>query len=199
MEPVIPGEFIAYEEEFIPGFGTYSDNGNVYSSNIGDLDKDVHKREVRVKVKTRIPLFYKRGMTAYGTIAQVSDNFAIVDILPRRVGQFYYIPRPVTHVIPISEVKRGFVKNMREEFRVGDMVKVKIISIEQFTVTLTTRASDLGVVKAFCVQCRHPLTLKKGVLVCENCGNVERRKISIEYGKVGGIIYEAESSGRKGK
>ncbi len=197
MEPVLPGEFVAYEEEFMPGFGTYSEEGDIYSSNIGKLEKDVKKREVRVKVNTRIPLFFKRGMTVYGRIAQMTDNIAIVDIIPARVGQFYYIPRSVTHVLPVSEVKRGYVKTLKDEFRVGDIIKAKILSIDQYSVTLTTRAMDLGVVKAFCTRCRHELVKDKNVLKCPNCGNVEHRKISVEYGNVGGIMYEAEGSRRK--
>ncbi len=196
---VLPGDFVANEEEFMPGFGTYAEEGIVYSSNIGDLEKDMKKREVRIKVKTRIPLFFKRGSVVYGVVAKVSENIAIVDISPARVGQFYYIPRPVTHVLPISEVRRGFVRDMRDEFRTGDVIKAKILAVEKHSVTLTTRASDLGVVKAFCTQCRHPLVLEKGKLVCKNCGNVERRKISVEYGKVGGIMYEAEGFRREGQ
>ncbi len=199
MEPVVPGEFVAHEEEFMPGFGTYSQDGDVYTSNIGDLEKDVKKREVRVKVKTRIPLFFKRGMTIYGRIAQMTDNIAIVDVLPAKVGQFYYIPRPVTHVLPISEVKRGYVKTMRDEFKVGDIIKAKIIGVDSYTVTLSTRALDLGVVKAFCSSCRSPLVMEKGALKCPVCGSVERRKVSVEYGKVGGMMYEVEGSRREGE
>lgn len=194
MEPVVPGEFVGYEEEFMPGFGTYSENGDVYSSNIGELEKDVKKREVKVKVKTRIPMFFKRGMSVYGRIAQMTDNIAVVDIIPMVVGQFYYVPRPVTHILPISEVKRGYTRSMRDEFRIGDIIKAKILSMDQHTVTLTTKAMDLGVVKAFCTQCRHPLVKDKNALKCPNCGNIEHRKVSVDYGKIGGILYETEGS-----
>ncbi len=182
-EPAVPGEFLATEEEFVPGFGTYLDEGNVYSSNIGNVEKDIKKREVRIRVLTRIPLPMKRGAVAYGRVAQVSDNVAIIDISPMKKGQFVYLPRGLTHVLPVSEVKRGFVKSMKDEFKVGDIVKVKIIEIRPTGVVLTTRSSELGVVKAFCTQCRHPMILKKGKLICPNCGNEERRKLSIEYGK----------------
>ncbi len=196
---VLPGEFIANEEEFMPGFGVYSDEGVLFSSNIGELEMDTKRREAKVKVSTRVPMFFKRGSVVYGRVARISDNTAIIDVVPMKTGQFDFIPRPVTHILPISEVRRGYVKTMRDEFRLGDFVKAKILAIERHTVTLTTRASDLGVVKAFCTQCRHPLVLEKGKLVCKNCGNVERRKVSVEYGKTGGIMYEAEGFRREEK
>ncbi len=182
-EPVVPGEFLTTEEEFVPGFGTFIDDGSVYSSNIGDVEKDTSKREIRIKVLTRIPILMKRGAVTYGRIAQVSDNVAIVDVIPIKKGQFVYLPRGTTHLLPVSEVKRGFVKTMKDEFKVGDIVKVKIIEMRPTGVILTTKSSELGVVEAFCTQCRHPMVLKKGKLICPNCGNEERRKLSIEYGK----------------
>ena len=195
---VVPGDLVGYEEEVIPEFGVYSDEGNLYSSNIGELEKDMKKREVKVKVLTRIPMFYKSGMTVYGRIAKLTDNVAIIDILPSKSGNFEYIPRPTTHILPVSEVKKGFVKTLRDEFKTGDIIKARILEFDKYRVTLGTKSSDLGVVKAFCSHCRHELVLDKGVLKCPSCGSVERRKISIEYGKVGGLLYEAEGSRRKG-
>ena len=148
-ETLFPGDFIANAEEFLPGEGTYVEDGKVFSSEVGVAKKDLEHRVVSVEPSNgKIALMQRRGLEAVGVVAKASDKAAFVDLLPTRDGGKRYIPIPASTVLRVSDIRSGFVKSLKDEFKVGDIVRVKIIDAEPNNVVVTTDGPNLGVIKA---------------------------------------------------
>lgn len=179
---ILPGEYVGTIEEYAPSFGVYSDRNKLFSSNIGELALDKKTHAAKVTCKTRIPKMQNIGVITLGAVADASENVALIDLLPFESKSFYFVPQEITAVLHISNIRRGYTKNMRDQVRIGDIIRVKIIELERCSVRLTTDGRDLGVVLAFCSNCRHRLEMSGRMLVCKNCGSRERRKTAYDYG-----------------
>lgn len=86
--------------------------------------------------------------------------------------------------IHISEIKEGFVEDITKEFKIGDVIRARVIANEKSPIQLSTKGPDLGVVYALCSRCRTPLIRRGDKLICPRCGNVETRKLSSLYRKL---------------
>ena len=177
---VLPGDFIATEEEFEPGRNTFEAEGEIRSDSIGTvLENNVRKTVSVQKTKDVVPA--KRGDIVYGRIAFMKEKSVRIDIVPspqdgkRLVLPFY------SASLPVRMVSRDYVEKLSDFFRVGDIVKAKIAAIHPDGVDVKTDESDLGVIKGFCVKCRKPLHRAGENLKCLACGSTEDRKISEDY------------------
>lgn len=179
---VLPGDYAGAIEEYMPTEGTFSADEGVYSSNIGDLQLDAKKHSASVKIKTRIPKLQGVGTITIGRVAEMSDAVAIVDLIITEASGVSLAPNGISAVLHVSNVRRDYVKDLRTEMKIGDIVRVKIIEVTPSTTKLTTDGRDLGVIKAFCTSCREPLRSAGPRLVCDRCGSVEQRKTAQDYG-----------------
>ena len=182
-DKLFPGDFIANEEEFLPGKGAFSDEGDVKAANYGVLDKDTKRRVARVDASTNVPKPMKEGLVVAGVVTQVRDKVAFVELIPFTEGNVRWIAPSDSAVLRVANVKRGYVETMMDEFAIGDIVRVKITHIEDNSVVLTTDAKDLGVIKAFCRKCRGPLENVEGELKCTACNWRDTRKLADDYGE----------------
>ena len=125
----------------------------------------------------------KEGVITLGSVADVSESVAIIDLLPVHSKNFDFVPTGVTAVLHISKVRPGFTKCLRDQVRIGDIVRVKIDESDPQTVRVTTMGRELGVCRAVCAKCRHELDLEGIRMKCPNCGNYETRKYAADYGE----------------
>jgi len=72
---------------------------------------------------------------------------------------------------------------MSDAFKVGDIVRAKIISTQNREFHLSTREYNLGVIQATCVFCGGSLIQQRNNLRCSQCSRIDRRKITVDYGK----------------
>ena len=179
---VLPGDYVGVSEEYLPGFGVYSEEDKLYSSNVGELDLDAKTHVAKVMVKTRIPKMQSPGIIVIGIVAGVMENVALIDLLPFKSKNFVFVPQGATAILHVSKVKRGYIEHLSSEIKTGDIVRVKIIEVSKHTVNLTTDEKNLGVIKAYCSICRHELKRSGRMLVCDNCKNKENRKMAYDYG-----------------
>jgi exosome complex component CSL4 len=177
-----PGEFIGTEEEYIPGKGTYVDKeGKIYSTLTGELHVD-SKRRATVIPFERIPEV-KVGKTVVGKVVEIFESVAFVDVeIIERNRKDRTIVMP--GVIPVSEIKVEYVKSIRDELRIGDIVKATVVRITPFRLELSLKGRGMGVIKGFCSICRHEMDVAGRNLKCQNCGHIETRRIAFPYGKV---------------
>ena len=183
---VVPGDDICIIEEFLPGIGTYEDNGIVKSAFIGEVSIDMNLRVISVKPKVRIPILPSRGTVVYGVVAVVKDEYAIIRIIAEANGHKYQ--NVFTGLLHITQASEGFVKNLYEVLRVGDLIKAKVLN-DNPPYNLTIKEKKLGIVLAFCGRCGSILDKSNNdILKCPKCGNTEKRKLSMDYGKVKGIL-----------
>ena len=72
---------------------------------------------------------------------------------------------------------------MSDVVKPGDIFRAKVISTKNKAYHLSTKDSGLGVLYAFCSRCSNVLEPKRYDMRCPNCGNIERRKFALDYGK----------------
>src|SRR5665647_2974403 len=178
---VLPGEIDGTTEEFKPGPGTVISAGDIYSTATGNVIIDRKVRIVSVKPNTLTPNILKVGDIVYGKITDVRESGAMVEVAGIEGKEDREIVNSRLGDIHVSNVRDSYVKRLSDEFRPSDIIRAKVIDTER--IRLTTAEDSLGVVKAYCSNCRGELELEGKKLKCPVCNMTETRKISTEYGK----------------
>lgn len=177
---VSPGEKLGVIEEYIPGKGTYVENGNIYSSITGELYRDLARREIHINPKTHQLLIPRQGDIVVGKVKNVQEKNLILDIL--QIGNTQ-LPNAFTGIMHISDVSSIYIKTTNDAFKVGDIVLAKVISTKNREFHLSTRSAKMGVIQAFCVECGNLLVRQKKHLRCARCNKLDKRKIAEDYGE----------------
>lgn len=184
-EVKIIGDYLGTIEEFVPGEGTYSDDGKIYASNIGMavLDQVNHT----AKIEAKMPCELKMGQVVFGDVLNIRKN--LVSVIARKI-QDMKGEIDVKVGIYVSNIANTYVERPEDMFGIGDIVKGRIIKMEANMVDITTKDDEFGVVKAFCKRCRYTLEKMEGTndkLSCPSCGHHEQRKLARDYGNVSEI------------
>ncbi len=177
---VVPGDRLGVIEEFNPGPGTYEQEGTIYSAATGQALMDLLNKQVSVYPKAHMINVPHVGSIIIGQVMEVHSKQAIIRIF--QVGD-----RPLTGVftglLHIGDVSQRYVESMYDVCKAGDIIRARVVSEKNRVIHLTTNEKDLGAVYAFCSRCGYSLDQKRFILRCPECGNSERRKTSIDYGK----------------
>lgn len=177
---VAPGDKLGVIEEFLPGQGTYVDDGVIYSQTTGHTLMDRLNKTISVYSKVRLPLVPKESSIVLGQIANVQEKSVDVRIL--KIDQ-RWIPRFFSGLLHVSNVSEGYVRAMFDAFKVGDIIRAKVISTANRASHLSTEDGRFGVVHALCPRCGHLLISGGGGLLrCPSCKGTERRKVASDYG-----------------
>ncbi len=180
----LPGDKVCEVEEYLPGRGVYADeDGGVYSKLVGEPRFNEAEKTVSVQFPRKSPGINVVGSIVYGRIFQLLQQVALVQLFPYRTARFRLIPPSPIGAIHISDIRKEFVEDIRNEFDVGDWVRAKIKRIvKRFYPQLTTVGRELGVIKAYCPHDRSPLVRRGADLVCPRCRRKFKRKIAQDYG-----------------
>lgn len=175
------GDYLGTIEEFVPGEGTYSDDGKIYASKMGEtvLDKENHSAKIIGKSMPEV----KIGQIVFGEVNGFRKNMVTVNV-SKIEGIEAQIE--VKTNIYVSNISDGYVDKVEELFGIGDIVKGKIIKMDRNMIDISTKG-DFGVVKAFCKRCRLSLIQSdkgEGKMECPSCGHKELRKTAKDYGNV---------------
>ena len=181
QELLFPGDFIASEEMFLPGEGTYAEDGKIKAAGFGFAVQDMKKREVHLESPVVTPVTYRRGDNVLGIVARARDNVAFVDIIPSKVGNHRLLPSDASAVLKVSDIRQGYVKSLTDELQTGDIVRARIIEASSHNIGLSTKGDNYGAIKAFCSRCRHPLNKQGDSLICPQCNWKDKRKIAKDY------------------
>jgi len=97
---------------------------------ISSVDKE--KAEEALKIVEGMTRNMQVGEIFEGTVKELLDFGALVEVLPGKVG-----------LLHVSEITDTFVENVDEWFKVGDVVKVKVISVgDEGKFSLSKRAAE---------------------------------------------------------
>lgn len=177
---VFPGDKLAVSEEFLPGKHTYDSSGVIRALAVGEVRKDPAAMEISVKpaVETEV---IKVDDWITGQAEVVQANSANVMI--------YFLNGKPTHKEFSGMLNlRGLTGGGRGQRRTtpvkpGDVVRCRVYSLLNGIIHLTIEEPDMGVVAALCGNCGKPLL--KGTSTrakCDECGNVEERKLARDFG-----------------
>jgi len=177
---VLPGERLGVIEEFIPDSGTYVKDGVIYSKLVGRALMDLLSKRVSVYPLISGATVPKVTSTVIGQVGNAQSDNVLVRIFKidskRLSGVF-------TGILHISDVQERYVDSMNDVCKPGDIIRAKVISDKNQIYHLSTNDKGLGAVYAFCSHCSNLLEPKRQEMQCPKCGNVERRKIALDYGK----------------
>jgi len=181
---VLPGDFIGTTEEFRAGAGTYERMGGIYASITGTVKVNTANRFVSVAPSIDTPPLLRQGVVVVGQVTGLRDTLALVTIAGAKGTTDREISNISPAVIHVSNIKKAYVRNISYEFGIFDIVKARIADIKNMR--LDTSEPEMGVMKALCSRCGTAMVLDNSKLKCPECGRVETRKISTDYGT--GII-----------
>ncbi len=177
---VLPGDLIGTSEEYSPRNGTYVDKGNIYATASGIVKVNAKDRSISVIPVTKTPPHIQVGDIVIGQVTDVKDSVALVEIAGIKGKGEREIVNADQAAIHVSNVKDAYVKELYYEFSPFDIVKARVIDLRNMR--LTTVDKELGVMKAYCGNCREVLKNDNGKLKCPKCERTETRKISVDYG-----------------
>lgn len=177
---VLPGDLIGTSEEFTPKSGTYVDKGNIYASTSGVVEINPKARSISVIPVTNTPPYLQGGDIVVGRVTDVKDSVVLVEIAGIKGKGEREIVNVEQAAIHVSNVKDAYVKELYYEFAPFDIVKAKVIDLKNMR--LSTVDKELGVMKAYCSNCRAVLKKDNNKLKCPKCERMETRKLSIDYG-----------------
>lgn len=179
---VLPGSFLAYEEEYMAGQNTFEDGqGKVYSTTIGHKELDQNNHEVNVKSISKTARSLEKGDIVRGIVAMVKDNVVLINVREAEGNGEKKSLRSGYASLVIFNIADEYVNSTRDMFRIGDIIKARVADVKPFGVELETKAPDLGVIKAYGIKTRQPLMLINGKLRDPSTGETEERKVSSEY------------------
>jgi exosome complex component CSL4 len=177
MKFVFPGDRVGYAEEFVPGEGVYEENGELFAAVAGKVV--VKDKVVSVESIKKLPDI-KKGDIVLGRVVDVRNSLALVE-LSRKYG----LDRDLMHTgiaaLHVSNVQNEYLKDLGSAVKYMDIIKARVI--DPGLLKLSTKEPGMGVVKALCSSCKSEMVREGDKLKCLKCGNVERRRISSDYGR----------------
>ena len=180
-EFLLPGDEICVIEEALPGEGTYEANGQIFASVTGAVFLDRRKRTVSIFPKVRKPLIPKKGDIVIGQAEKVNKHMVSVAV---RYLNGHPVEPTYSAIMHISQATKAYLDAMFDAIKEGDIVRGKIVDAHTIPIQITTTYNEFGVIYALCSRCGERLRyLHRGKLKCDNCENVESRKIAEDYGR----------------
>jgi len=177
MKFVMPGDRIGFVEEYVAGDGVYEENGEIFAAVAGKVI--IKDRTVSVEPVKRLPLIEK-GDVVLGRVVDVRNSMAFVE-LARKKGFDRSLMHTGIAALHVSNVQKEYLKDINEAIGYMDIIKARVVDAK--ALKLSTKEPEMGVLKSICSVCRHELVREGKVLKCPNCGNVEKRKMSTDYGR----------------
>lgn len=169
---ITPGETLATEEEYAAGKNTRVVRGKIISTALGKAEFDDANKEVRVIGKTIEEV--RDGDVVTGQIMLVKESSATVHLLSAENGK--KITSFSVAQLPIRNISNEYVTELKKIIKIGDIIRARVMSASELGIDLTTKEKGLGVVKAYCSNCRKEMNYLNGKLNCPECGSIEDRK-----------------------
>ena len=179
---VMPGEQLSTSEELLPGEGTFEEDGIIRAARVGKYVVNEKYKRAEVKAVTSTPVLLKRGDIVIAKVGSVRSTMVIAEVI-HVMGKNRSISGDTNATLRVSEIAQGYVKDPSTEFGIGDFIRAKVTQVKP-SIQLETKDRDLGAIKSLCTKCRHSLVKKGDILECENCGNKQKRRITMDYGNL---------------
>ena len=169
----IPGEKIAQIEEYLPGDNTYEDKDVIRATTIGNINLDSTERLASINRQKQI------------TVPKVGDIIiGVVEVnLPSMIAimiKFVNGKKVNSDLECICVTRHIRKKNIA---LAKDVVKAEIISHINGTIHASIDSQELGVLFTKCRKCFGTVVKMRDAVKCKDCGWIDDRKLSSEFGK----------------
>jgi len=166
-----PGEVITTQEEYDAGRNTFEENGNIRASIVGEAVFNDTNKKVSVNGKSKELL--RIGDIVYGVVSNTKESMISMDLIKTEGEKTLIVTRAQ---LPVRNISNNFVTDARTYFKIGDVVKARVVKSDELAVDVEVKGIGLGVVTAFCSNCRSKMDFSNEKMMCFNCGHVEERK-----------------------
>ena len=176
----LPGDRLAVSEEYLPGPHVYDDSGLLRALAVGTVETDQRKMEISVKPAARAGTL-KVGDYVTGQVEAAATSTAGIRI-------YYVNGKPSergftgTLMLRSREARRGIRGG--PPVKPGDVVRCRVHSLVNGIIHLSVDEADTGVLYASCGNCGRPMQRGGNKAKCDECGNVEDRKLASDFGQV---------------
>ena len=183
---LLPGDHIAYIEEFESGKDTYVSDGSVRSSALGFRNFNLKHRVVSVERKNKAS-FPKIGDEIIGYIEMLfSSMISIKIIYLNNLSVESGLSAIASTKIPNAGGTRHRGDRERRPkliYRIGDIVRGRAFSLMNNSVHATIDDKNLGVLYCLCYLCGGETVKLNNSIKCIDCGMVEEKKLTSDFGK----------------
>ena len=169
----LPGEKIAFSEEYLPGNNTYDDGESIRSSTIGNIEFNKEDRLASVH-DNRLISVPKVDDMIIGSVEATLGSMIAVSI------QYINNIKVNASVECICVTRHLRKKNVA---LVKDIVKLKIINHINGTIHASMDDRDFGVLFTKCRKCFGQVIQTRDAVKCKDCGWIDDRKLSSDFGK----------------
>ncbi|HIH10454.1 MAG TPA: exosome complex RNA-binding protein Csl4 [Candidatus Diapherotrites archaeon] len=180
-EVVFPGTVLGIEEEFVAGLHAYESDGKVLSDSVGFKELNAAAHEANVARAARQVKILDRGCTVTGIVTLVKQHAVLVELKSAEKDGERRTVHDRNASLAVFNIASSYVNSTEEMYRIGDIIRARVIDVTPYGVELETKSPELGVIKAFGIRTRKPLHLIDGRLRDPTSGDTEERKISSEY------------------
>lgn len=180
-EMVFPGDELGVAEQFMPGPGTYEEDGMVYAAWIGEAHLDPKSFKAEVHPRTKTPATFEEGDLLIGRVRSLRKSFVSVDVVAKADMPDREPVSEARGTLHISKISNDYIDQIEDAFRVGDIIRARVIEVEP-AIQLITKDDELGVLLARCPKCRTVMETKGHGLVCPDCDWKSRAKLAADYG-----------------
>jgi exosome complex component CSL4 len=178
-EIAMPGDKLAEIEELLPGNHVFDDSGHIRAAVVGSVVRDMRNMEVSVMPATR-PQVLKPGDVVTGMVETAQTSSASVSVQYVN-GKPSEAELTGSLLMRDSAPRRGARRSA--SVKLGDIVRCEVQSLTNGMIHLSLNGEGAGVVFARCSNCGRPLIRAGSRLKCDECGNVEERKLAGDYGE----------------
>ena len=179
------GQQLGVVEEYLPDKNsTYAGMRVNYATQSGIIDIDSYRKKISVKsLDKNKRQNLKVGDIVIGIINFIRKYSVSVEIyIINNNVKFYSGNLGNIHV---SKISKNYIEKIEDAFQKTDIVRGKVIELKYNEVDLVTDQPNLGVISADCSRCGGPLyRIKRDLLKCEICENIEKRKLANDYGSI---------------
>jgi exosome complex component CSL4 len=179
---VLPGDYLSSAEEAEVGENTYSEKDEVYSAALGENLSEPGKALVKTKRSNLAQPAV--GMEVYCMITKAGMNKAVCGCISVSEAEGGGRGMEIDAVLPVTAIREGYVDKVRDEVKVGDLIKARIEKIMKTGIDISMKSPGCGVICAFCPRCRLRMDLKESIFICNSCGWKEHRKLPLKEGEV---------------
>ena len=181
-ERVLPGDPLAFAEEFLPGPGTFDDGTFLRAARLGTFEVDAKDMRAAVTPLTSVPSTVKVGDFVYGQITMLKPSMAGVEVLHVE-GDERGVAGDTNGTLHVSKISNRYVQDVSREYRLGDIIRAGVVEVKP-SIQLSTDHERCGAILCLCLRDRFPLKKAGKGLECPVCLKKDQRNLAPDYGQV---------------
>jgi exosome complex component CSL4 len=187
---VLPGTHLASALEYESGENTYIEEDDIYSAGVGTLEEG--DKTLAIKTSRRV-VRSEVGDEVYCIVRKTNSTKAFVDCINAQSADNNKSSSNIPAVLPVTEIRRSHVRDLRDEVKTGDIIRAKICKMQKDMIDVSVFGPQYGVLIAFCSKCRARMHLKEDTFICSKCHWKERRKTPGQSDSSEGAYHRSSS------